>query len=139
MDPMMTEEDRDAVTVFFRAQPLYFDSTRRTVHIDAWLHDMEQTFLMCHIADHLQVMLAGKCFYGDARLWWIDIDEHQVPSHSWVQFRSVVLERYGPLPHRGISTPVRDEDIYRDMRHTRYHLLAQEWHAYPGETMSHSW
>ncbi|GMN20052.1 hypothetical protein TIFTF001_049987 [Ficus carica] len=139
MDPMMTEEDRDSVTVFFRAHPLSFDSTRRTVHVEAWLHDMEQTFLMCHIPDYLEIMLAAKCLYGDARLWWIDIGERQVPSRTWAQFRAVMLERYGPLPPRDEGAPARDPDIYRDMRHTRYQILSQAWHAYPGETMIHYW
>ncbi|GMN32795.1 hypothetical protein TIFTF001_049804 [Ficus carica] len=119
MDPMMTEEDRDSVTVFFRVHPLSFDSTWRTVHVEAWLHDMEQTFLMCHIPDYLEIMLAAKCLYGDARLWWIDIGERQVPSRTWAQFRAVMLERYGPLPPRDEGAPARDPDIYRDMRHTR--------------------
>ncbi|GMN19654.1 hypothetical protein TIFTF001_042902 [Ficus carica] len=139
MDPMMTEEDRDSVTVFFRAHPLSFDSTRRTVHVEAWLHDMEQTFLMCHIPDYLEIMLAAKCLYGDARLWWIDIGERQVPSRTWAEFRAVMLERYGPLPPRDEGAPARDPDIYRDMRHTRYQMLSQAWHAYPGETMIHYW
>ncbi|GMN74868.1 hypothetical protein TIFTF001_052475 [Ficus carica] len=108
MDPMMTEEDRDSVTVFFRAHPLSFDSTRRTVHVEAWLHDMEQTFLMCHIPDYLEIMLAAKCLYGDARLWWIDIGERQVPSRTWAQFRTVMLERYGPLPPRDEGAPCND-------------------------------
>ncbi|GMN18610.1 hypothetical protein TIFTF001_049822 [Ficus carica] len=139
MDPMMTEEDRDAVTIFFRAHPLSFDSTRRTVHVEAWLHDMEQTLLMCHIPDYLEIMLAAKCLYGDARLWWIDTGERQVPSRTWAQFRAVMLVRYGPLPPRDEGAPARDPDIYRDMRHTRYQMLSQAWHAYPGETMSHYW
>nr|GMN30009.1 hypothetical protein TIFTF001_046396 [Ficus carica] len=139
MDPMMTEEDSVAVTVFFRAHPLSFDSTRRTVHVEAWLHDMEQTFLMCHIPDYLEIMLAANCLYGDARLWWIDIGERQVPSRTWAQFRAVMLARYGPLPPRDEGAPARDPDIYRDMRHTQYQMLSQAWHAYPGEMMSHYW
>ncbi|GMN22055.1 hypothetical protein TIFTF001_043442 [Ficus carica] len=134
MDPMMTEEDRDAVTVFFRAHPLSFDSTRRTVHVEAWLHDMEQTFVMCHIPNYLEIMLAAKCLYGDARLWWIDIGERQVPSRTWAQFRAVMLARYGPLPPIDEGAPARDPDIYHDMRHTRYQMLSQAWHAYPGSS-----
>ena len=112
MDPMMVEEDRDAVTAFFRAQPLYFDGTRRTVFIDAWLHDMEPVFQLVHIEDHLQVTLASRCFYGDARLWWVDLGECQLPSRTWDEFRIIVRGRYGPLPPRWIGTPIRDPEIY---------------------------
>lgn len=139
MDPMLTKEDRDIVTVFSRAQPMYFDATIRTVHVEAWLHDMEQIFLMCHVPDYLQVMLVARCLYGDARLWWIDLGEQQVPNRIWAQFRTVMLTRYSPLPPRQEGAPARDPEIYRDMRHTRYQMLSQAWHAYPGETMYHYW
>ena len=41
MDPMEIEEDRDVVAAFFRARPMHFDGTRRSVYLKAWLHDME--------------------------------------------------------------------------------------------------
>ena len=57
---------------------------------------------------------------------------------TWPQFFMAVKRRFGPLQtRRGLGAPARDPEIYRDMRHTRYQLLSQAWHAYPGETMSH--
>ena len=137
MDPIQVEEDRDAVAAFYGAQPLLFDSTRRSVSIGSWLRDMEWVFEMCHIKDHLQVSLASRCFIGDSRLWWVTLGEPQTASRTWAQFRTVILARYGPPPLRGIGAPIRDPEIYRDMIHTRYQMLAQNWHTYPGETMSH--
>ena len=138
MDPMVVEEDRDAVTAFFRAQPLYFDGTRRSVYLDAWLHDMEQIFMTCHIEHHLRVRLAVRCLHGAARLWWIETGEREVPHHTWTQFHVVIRERYGPLTvRRGLGAPDRDPEIYRVMRHSRYQLLAHAWQAYPGEPMKH--
>ena len=84
MDHMTIEEDRDAVTAFFRAQPLHFDGTRRSVYIDVWLHDMEQIFQLCHVEGHLRVRLAARCLYGEARLWWIETGEREVPDHTWM-------------------------------------------------------
>ena len=138
MDPAVIEEDREAVTAFFRAQPLHFDGTRRSVYLVAWLHDMERIFQLCHIPGRLQVQLAARCLYGSARLWWIETGERQVPHHTWPQFYAVVHGRFGPqISRRGLGAPDRDPEIYRDMRHTRYQLLSQAWHAYPGETMRH--
>ena len=101
MDSIQVEEDRDAVAAFYGAQPLLFDSTRRSVSIGSWLHDMERVFQMCHIEDHLQVPLASRCFIGDSRLWWVTLGEPQVASRTWAQFRTVVLARYGSMPDRG--------------------------------------
>ena len=138
MDPAEVERDRGAVAAFFRAQPMRFDGTRRSVYLRAWLHDMEQIFQMCHIEGRLQVQLAVRCLDGSARLWWVETGERQVPHRTWTQFYAVIHERFGPFfPHRGLGAPARDPDIYRDMRHTRYQLISQAWHAYPGETMRH--
>ena len=138
MDPIGVEEDRDAVTAFFRAQPLYFDGTRRSVYLDAWLHDMEQIFMTCHIEHHLRVRLAVRCLHGAARLWWIETGEREVPDHTWTQFYVVIRGRYGPLTiRRGLGAPDRNPEIYRVMRHSRYLLLAHAWQAYPGESMKH--
>ena len=68
MDPMLVEKDQDAVIAFFRAQPLLLNSTRHSVSIKSWLHDMKQILQIRHIEDHLQVSLADRCFIGDARL-----------------------------------------------------------------------
>ena len=138
MDPGVIEEDREAVAAFFRARPMHFDGTRRSVYLVAWLHDMEQTFQLCHIQGRLQVQLAARCLYGSARLWWIETGERQVADRTWTQFFLAMRGRFRPLPtRRGLGTPARDPEIYRDMRHTRYQLLSQAWHAYPGESMSH--
>ena len=138
MDPAEVERDREAIAVFFRARPMHFDGTRRLVYVEAWLHDMERIFQLCHIPGRLQVQLAARCFDGSARLWWIETGERQVPYHTWTQFYAVVHGRFGPLiTRRGLGAPDRDPEIYRDMRHTRYQLLSQAWHAYPGETMRH--
>ena len=82
MDPLQVEEDRDAVAVFYGAQPLLFDSTRRSVSIGSWLRDMERVFEMCHIKDHLQVSLANRYLIGDSRLWWVTLGEPQVASRT---------------------------------------------------------
>ena len=125
MDPMEIEEDRDAVTAFFRARPLHFDGTRRSVYIEAWLHDLEQIFQLCHIEGRMQVQLAARCLYGSARLWWIETGEREVPDRTWTRFHLVVRGRFGPLPtRRGLGAPARDPEIYRDMHHTRYQLLS---------------
>ena len=124
MDPMVVEEDRDAVTAFFRAQPLYFDGTRRSVYVHIWLHDMEQVFMLCHIEHHLRVRLAVRCLYGAARLWWIETGEREVPDRTWTQFYVAIRGHYGPLSPRGLGAPVRDPAIYRDMRHAHYRLLS---------------
>ena len=138
MDPAEVERDREAVAAFFRAQPMRFDGTRRSVYLRAWLHDMEQIFQMCHIEGRLQVQLAIRCLDGNARLWWVETGERQVPHRTWTQFYAVIHERFGPFfPYRGLGAPDRDQDIYRDMRHTRYQLISQAWQAYPGETMRH--
>ena len=138
MDPDEVERDREAVAAFFRARPMHFDGTRRSVYVEAWLHDMERIFQLCHIQGRLQVQLAARCLYGSARLWWIETGEREVADRSWIQFFLTVRGRYGPLPtRRGLGAPARDPEIYRDMRHTRYRLLSQAWHAYPGESMSH--
>ena len=138
MDPMAVEEDRDAVTAFFRAQPLYFDGTRRTVYITVWLHDMEQIFMLCHIEHHLRVRLAVRCIFGAARLWWIETGAREVSAHTWTQFYGVIYERYGPMQtRRGLGAPDRDPEIYRVMRHSRYQLWSHAWQAYPGESMVH--
>ena len=108
MDPAVIEEDREAVTAFFRAQPLFFDGTRRSVYLVAWLHDMERIFQLCHIPGRLQVQLAVRCLYGDARLWWIETGERQVPYNTWPQFYAVVHGRFGPQISRwGLGAPDR--------------------------------
>ena len=137
MDPAAVQEDRDTVTAFFRAQPLNFEGNRRTVLIDVWLHDMEQIFQLCHIEEHMQVRLATRCLYNEARLWWIETGRREVPGDTWMQFRSALRGRYGPPQPRGLGAPRRDPEIYRVTRHTQYELLSSAWHAYPGETMSH--
>ena len=137
MDPVHMEDDRDAVLMFFKAHPLWFDSTRRTVAVADWLYDLEMIFRTCHIEDRLQVSLASRCMFGDAKLWWMTIAEPAMPSRTWAHFRTLVLERYGPILNDGTGGPARDPEIYYDMFHTRYHRYVADWHAYPQESMAH--
>ncbi|GMN68285.1 hypothetical protein TIFTF001_037340 [Ficus carica] len=137
MDPRRVEEDRYAAYAFNRMQPLYFDGTRRTASLSAWLYDMELIFRICHIEAHLQVALASRCLIADARLWWMTIGERAMPGDTWVDFRAMLIARFGPLPDEGADVPYRDPEIYRDMHHARYLSYTAVWHAYPQESMSH--
>ena len=137
MDPDRIDEDREAVCVFMRMQPLLFDGTCRTVSLAAWLYDMEQIFRICHIEARLQVSLASRCLVSDARFWWMTTRERELPSRTWADFRTLVVARYGPVLDEGAEAPDRDHYIYRDMYHTRYQSYAAVWHAYPHETISH--
>ncbi|GMN21828.1 hypothetical protein TIFTF001_051157 [Ficus carica] len=83
------------------------------------------------------VSLGSRCLIGDARLWWILVGEPQLPSRTWVHFRTLVTAWFGPILDYGPGAPQRDPDIYRDMYDTRYHSYTLEWHAYPLETMAH--
>lgn len=140
MDRAVVQEDREAVTAFFSAQPLNFEGNRRTVLLDVWLHDMERIFQLCHVGEHLQVQLATRCLYSEARIWWIETGRQEVPGDTWFQFRIALRRRFGPPQPRGLGAPRRDPEIYRVTRHTQYELLSSAWHAYPGETMNHySW
>ena len=137
MDPDRIDDDREAASTFMEMRPLFFDGTRRTVSLAAWLYDMEQIFLICHIEARLQVSLASRCLILDALLWWRTIGERALPDRTWAHFRAIVVARYGPLPDEGVDMPHRDPYIYRDMYHAQYLSYAAVWHAYPHETMSH--
>ena len=137
MDSAHIDEERDAATSFYEAHPLLFDGTSRTISLGAWLYDMELIFRTSHIPDRVQVSLGSRCLRGDARLWWISVGEPQLPSRTWVHFRTLVIARFGPILDYGPGAPQRDPDIYRDMYDTRYHSYTLEWHAYPLETMAH--
>ncbi|GMN72812.1 hypothetical protein TIFTF001_052076 [Ficus carica] len=117
--------------------PLIFDTTRRTVTLAAWLHDMEAIFYICHIQPHLQVSLASRCLAVDARLWWRTQGEQEVQEGSWENFRNVIIARFGPPLEEDTGIHYRDPEIYRDMNLVRYLNYVYDWHAYPGESMGH--
>ncbi|GMN23917.1 hypothetical protein TIFTF001_043735 [Ficus carica] len=137
MDPDHVDADREAISSFYEAHPLSFDGTSRTISLGAWLYDMELVFRTGHIPGRLQVSLGSRCLTGDARIWWISVGEPQLPSRTWVHFRSLMVGRFGPILDYGPGAPQRDPDIYRDMYDRRYHSYTLEWHAYPLETMAH--
>lgn len=137
MDPDHVDASREAISSFYEAHPLSFDGTSRTISLGAWLYDMELVFRTGHIQGHLQVSLGSRCLTGDARIWWISVGEPQLPSRTWVHFRSLMVGRFGPILDYGPGAPQRDPDIYRDMYDMRYHSYTLEWHAYPLETMAH--
>ncbi|GMN60800.1 hypothetical protein TIFTF001_029884 [Ficus carica] len=131
------DEDRDAALVFYGMQPLLFDGTRRTVSLVGWLYDMESIFRICQIEAHLQVLLATRCLAVDARIWWITVGEPAMPGGTWVNFRTVITERYGPLPDEDANMPYRDPEIYNDMYLGHYLSYVVDWRAYPNESMGH--
>ncbi|GMN69427.1 hypothetical protein TIFTF001_038477 [Ficus carica] len=73
----------------------------------------------------------------DARLWWLTIGEQALSSRTWTDFRTMMIERFGPLPGEGADAPYLDPEIYRDMHHARYLSFSAAWHAYPQESMGH--
>ena len=137
MDPDRVDADREAISSFYEAHPLYYDGTRQPVSLAAWLYDMELIFCLCHIEASLQVSLACRCLVADARLWWLTIGERALLSCTWADFRTLMIERFGPLPGEGADAPYRDPEIYRDMRHARYLSFSTTWHAYLQESMGH--
>ena len=120
IDPRQLDEDRDATLVFYWMQPLIFDGTRRTVSLAGWLYDMESIFRICHIEAHLQVLLASRCLARNAQLWWMTLGEPAIPEGSWVDFRALIITRYGPLSDEEANMPYRDPEIYNDMYLRRY-------------------
>ncbi|GMN74602.1 hypothetical protein TIFTF001_055018 [Ficus carica] len=114
MDPDHVDADREAISSFYEAHPLSFDGTSPTISLGAWLYHMELVFRTGHIPG-----------------------EPQLPSQTWVHFRSLMVGRFGPILDYGPGAPQRDPDIYRDMYDMRYHSYTLEWHAYPLETMAH--
>ncbi|GMN32031.1 hypothetical protein TIFTF001_041673 [Ficus carica] len=137
MDSSQVDADREAISSFYEAHPLSFDGTSHTISLGAWLYDMELIFHTSHIPGRVQVSLGSRCLSGDARLWWISVGEPQLPSRTWVHFRTLMIGRFGPILDYGPGAPQRDPDIYRDMYDMRYHSYTLEWHAYPLETMAH--
>ena len=137
MEPDHVDADRETISSFYEAHPLLFDGTSHTVSLAAWLYDTELIFRTSHIPGRLQVSLGSRCLRGDARIWWMSVGEPQLPSRTWVHFRSLMVGRFGPILDYGPGAPQRDPDIYRDMYDTRYHSYTLEWHAYPLETMAH--
>ncbi|GMN37719.1 hypothetical protein TIFTF001_042676 [Ficus carica] len=137
MDSSQVDADREAISSFYEAHPLSFDGTSRTISLGAWLYDMELIFRTSHIPGRVQVSLGSRCLSGDARLWWISVGEPQLPSWTWVHFRTLMIGWFGPILDYGPGAPQRDPDIYRDMYDMRYHSYTLEWHAYPLETMAH--
>ena len=137
MDPAPAEEDRREVAAFYESRPLVFDGTLRTVALSVWLYDLEMIFDLCHIGVHLCVSLASRCLAGDARLWWMTIGEGTLPDRTWPHFRVCMINRYGPIPDEGMDEHYRDPEIYQDMLHERYYIMAADWRAYPHEPMDH--
>ena len=131
------DADRAAANAFHGMLPLIFDGTAQTVTLAAWLHDMEAIFRIGHIGAHLQVPLASRCLARDARLWWRYIGEPALLGGSWEEFRTLIIERYGPILEKDVTIPYRDPAIYNNMNFERYLNYAADWHAYPGESMSH--
>jgi hypothetical protein len=137
MDPEPVEEDRRAVSAFYESRPLLFDGTPRTVALSIWFYDLEMIFLLCHIEPHLHVSLASRCLAADARLWWMTIGEGTLPARTWAHFRVCMTNRYGPVLDAGAEEHYRDPEIYRDMQHERYDIMADYWRAYLHEPMDH--
>ncbi|GMN21409.1 hypothetical protein TIFTF001_047274 [Ficus carica] len=137
MDPDQVDADREAISSFFEAHPLFYDGTRRPASVTSWLHDMELIFRLCHIEARLQVPLATRCLTEEARMWWLAVGEQTLPNPTWADFRDLMIEHYLPAPEEGAAGPYRDPEIYRDMRHERYLSFSAIWHAYPQESMAH--
>ncbi|GMN45139.1 hypothetical protein TIFTF001_014313 [Ficus carica] len=81
--------------------------------VSEWLHDMETIFGLCHIGVHLQVMLASRRLVEGTRLWWLSLEDLEIPKNVWMNFRAPIILRYGPL--LGEGPHYQDPDIYRDM------------------------
>ncbi|GMN25201.1 hypothetical protein TIFTF001_047708 [Ficus carica] len=131
------DDDRDAALVFYGMQPLLFDGTQRTVSLAGWLYDMESIFRICHIEAHLQVLLATRCLAVEARIWWMTVGEPAMPGGTWVDFRILIIARYGPPPDEDANMPARDPEIYNDMYLSRFLSYVADWSAYPNESMGH--
>ncbi|GMN20731.1 hypothetical protein TIFTF001_047160 [Ficus carica] len=100
MDPDHVDADREAISSFYEAHPLSFDGTSRTISLGAWLYDMELVFRTGHIPGRLQVSLGSRCLTGDARIWWISVGEPQLPSRTWVHFRSLMVGQQEVPAHK---------------------------------------
>ena len=60
-----------------------------------------------------------------------------MPGGTWVDFRALMIARYGPLPDEDAYMPYRDPKIYNDMYLRRYLSYVADWHPYPHESMGH--
>ncbi|GMN74111.1 hypothetical protein TIFTF001_052311 [Ficus carica] len=63
-------------------EPRTFDETQGAAALVEWLHDMETIFSLCHIGAHLQVMLASQQLVGEARLWWLCLEDPEIPRNA---------------------------------------------------------
>ena len=71
------------------------------------------------------MLLANRCLVGDARLWWMTVGKSAIPGRSWVDFRALIVARYGPLADEEANMPYRDPEIYDDIgRYLSYGRLA---------------
>lgn len=94
MDPDQVDADREAISSFFEAHPLYYDGTRQPASVTSWLHDMELIFRLCHVEARLQISLASRCLVEDARMWWLTMGERALPDRTWVDFCALMIERF---------------------------------------------
>ncbi|GMN26831.1 hypothetical protein TIFTF001_044046 [Ficus carica] len=74
---------------------------------------------------------------GEARLWWLSLGDPGVPTDVGVNFRYLIILRYGPLLGEGFDVHYRDPEIYADMHRRRYASYVAAWRAYPNESMGH--
>ncbi|GMN63002.1 hypothetical protein TIFTF001_032071 [Ficus carica] len=65
------------------------------------------------------------------------VGERAMPGKSWVDFRALIIARYGPVQDEDADIPFRDPEIYHDMYLGRYLGYVADWRAYPNELMSH--
>ena len=71
---------------FWGMEPCTFDGTQRTAALAEWLHDMETIFGIFHIGAHLQVMLASRRLVEEARIWWLSLEDPEIPRNVWTNF-----------------------------------------------------
>ncbi|GMN25974.1 hypothetical protein TIFTF001_046008 [Ficus carica] len=119
-NPGQIEEDREASLAFWGMEPCIFDGNQGTAALAEWLHNMEIIFRLCHIGAHLQIMLGSRCLVGEARSWWLNIGNPEVPKDCWRNFRALTTLRFGPLPGERPHMHYRDPKIYRDMYMRQY-------------------
>ncbi|GMN52709.1 hypothetical protein TIFTF001_021852 [Ficus carica] len=112
MDLRQIEEDREASLAFLGMEPRPFDGTQGAAAL----------------AECWQLV-------GEARIWWLSLGDPEIPKNVCMNFRALIILRYGPLPGEGPH--YRDPDIYRDMYMRRYISYVAAWKAYPNKSMDH--
>ena len=89
-NPVQIEEDHKISLAFWGMEPRLFDGTHKAAAFAEWLHDIEILFQLCHIGAHLWVMLASRCLIEEARAWWLNIGNLEVPEDTWTNFRALI-------------------------------------------------